>query len=100
MRAAIFDNGDRTGDAAYLRWLSDHPTGFVLKTWRRNDPTYVVLHKSGCHSISRPTAQMGSNPFTGRSYIKICAMDSRMLLAWIREQGGSGFSKRCSLCRA
>jgi hypothetical protein len=99
VKATTFDNSDGLGDAQYLQWLHDYPTGFVLNTRRWIDPTYMVLHKSACRSIGRPTAQMGSSPFTGRSYIKVCSLDAEALLAWMKQHGGTGFTRRCPLCQ-
>jgi hypothetical protein len=96
MATTVFDNHD----APYLQWLHDHPAGFVVNTTRRYNPSYMVLHKTSCYSISRTTDQMDENPFTGRGYVKICSIDQDGLLVWIRQQGGTGFTKRCSICRA
>jgi|SRR5580704_7878111 hypothetical protein len=98
MGSIIFDNSSLAGDAPYLQWLHDHPDGLVLTTRRRFDPTYMVLHRATCRSISKATGQMGENPFTGRGYIKVCSGSPDALLVWIVQQGGMGFTKRCSLC--
>jgi hypothetical protein len=42
MCATVFDSGDDAGDAPYLQWLLDHPTGPVLNSRRRPDPTYMI----------------------------------------------------------
>lgn len=82
MASIVFDGRNGSGEAAYQEWLHDHPTGFVLTTRRRHDPTYLVLHKVTCHSISRPTHQMRENPFTGRSYISRSALRTRTLCSY------------------
>lgn len=48
MTTILFDNDD----AAYLRWLGEHPVGFVVNIRLRHDPTYLVLHPAGCKSIT------------------------------------------------
>lgn len=96
----VFDNSDRGGDGPYLRWLAAHPHGVVLQTRRRFDPAYAVLHRASCRTISTPTAGMHADPFTSRAYIKICADAEASLLRWLNAAGGSGFSKRCSICGA
>lgn len=100
MTATVFENSDRSGDVPYLKWLHDHPAGWVLNSRRRRDPSYMVLHKATCHSINRAARQAGDNPFTGRGYMKVCSEESNPLLEWISQNGGAGFSKRCSLCGA
>jgi 5-methylcytosine-specific restriction enzyme A len=100
MKATVFDDTDGSGDAPYLRWLHDHPAGWVLNSRRRRDPTYMVLHKATCDSINRTARQAGDDPFTSRGYIKVCSEEPDSLLVWIRQSGGAGFGKRCSLCEA
>ncbi|MBX3942241.1 hypothetical protein [Burkholderia cepacia] len=68
MAEQIFDSTDEK----YLAWMKLHRTGFVLNT-TRNESTYAVLHKSGCHHISTYTKQYAVNAFTGENYIKICS---------------------------
>jgi hypothetical protein len=91
---------DRGGgdEEPYRRWLQAHPTGLVLNSRRVIDPTYMVLHRATCHSISQPTRSKAKDPFTGRGYIKVCADRREHLIAWIAGYGGSGFSKVCGLC--
>lgn len=35
-------------DAGYLHWLSTHPDGFVLNTYRNPTPGYLMLHHATC----------------------------------------------------
>lgn len=35
-------------DRAYLKWLSQHPSGFVLNTQKSKIPNYMVLHRAWC----------------------------------------------------
>jgi hypothetical protein len=99
MIATTFENRDGEGDSPYLQWLSNNPAGWVVNTRRTLDPEYMVLHRTSCHAISRQTSQMGGNPFTGRSYIKVCSSEPGDLLLWIIGHGGSDFSQRCSFCQ-
>ena len=39
-------------DSAYFAWISSHPTGYVLNIRRKDDPTYVVLHKASCRTVN------------------------------------------------
>jgi 5-methylcytosine-specific restriction enzyme A len=95
MAANVFSSGD----SPYHAWLNSNPTGKVVNSRRRCDPTYMVLHKATCRSITAPISTMGPEPFTGRGYIKICSTDESELLTWIRQNGGTGFSNRCRICR-
>ncbi len=35
-------------DAGYLNWLTTHPDGFVLNTYRNLTPAYLMLHHATC----------------------------------------------------
>ena len=39
-------------DASYLAWITTNRDGFVLNVRRNRDPTYVILHRARCFSIS------------------------------------------------
>lgn len=47
----------------YLQWLAAHPDGFVMNAARNRTPTYLVLHRTGCHTISGIPAR--SSRWTG-----------------------------------
>ena len=40
-------------DDGYISWLSAHPDGFVLNCGRPPTPSYLMLHRSTCGTISR-----------------------------------------------
>src|SRR4051795_2077737 len=88
------------GDTEYLAWLRDSLSGWVVNSRRRPNPSYLVLHRATCRSITRPTRAMHPEPFTGNMYIKACSMDLDELRHWVRRQGAADFSHRCSRCRA
>lgn len=46
-------------DGAYLRWIKEHPEGYVLNVRRTPDPNYVVLHRASCTLITRKLAREG-----------------------------------------
>ncbi len=39
-------------DEAYLRWIDEHPNGFVINCARTPTSNYLVLHRSSCWAIS------------------------------------------------
>jgi hypothetical protein len=85
-------------DEGYLDWVSAHPEGFVLNVRRVPDPSYVVLHRASCGSISGKQAR---GAFTERKYRKVCA-DSVAALSIAAQREGrtdGSFSKRCGHCR-
>ena len=98
MPARVFDSIDGTSETRYLDWLAAHPDGRVLNIRRQPDPTYAVLHRATCWTISRATQQTDGAPFTGRAYIKACATMEVDLLAWLDARQQGGFSKRCAIC--
>ena len=85
-------------DRAYLKWLSQHPSGFVLNTEKSKNPNYMVLHRAWCQSISQVGNPGRPGRFTERDYIKICAPDEESLRNWARQHGrsdGSFSSEKC-----
>lgn len=85
-------------DAGYLRWVSDHPDGFVLNVERGLRPTYTVLHRSNCHTIA---IDRDDGAYTERSYRKVVADDVAELRAFTRTLGRAdgSFSKACGHCQ-
>lgn len=86
----VFQDEDRR----YLAWLNEHPTGFVLNTYRSPTPSYLRLHRSTCWTIS-------GTPARGRrwtdDYIKVCSDDAAAITKWAREEIG-GEPVPCSHC--
>lgn len=95
MKVTKFDQ-DEDG---YQRWLKANPDGYVITTVRNVAPTFFSLHRASCRKISQYTKNMASNAFTGNQYIKICSHTTNSLREWIKEHGGEGFTKLCSVCR-
>lgn len=94
MAVTVFDNDE----GEYQRWLKNNPEGYVLTTFRDIAPTYMSLHRASCRMISQYMKNMATDAFTGQKYIKICSRSSNALVAWIKEHGGDGFTKLCSIC--
>lgn len=78
MSAIVF----RSAERSYLKWVTDHPQGYVLTTSRSAPARYMSLHRATCQLISE---YKNNKPgaFTERSYIKICSIGSEPLRAWI-----------------
>lgn len=85
----------RDDDGGYLAWLAKHPAGFVLNAARTPRPTYLILHRVGCHTINGRPARGG--PWTG-PYVKTCADDELLLAAWAGHHA-AGAPRRCRICR-
>lgn len=82
-------------DGGYIEWLSRHPTGLVVNCERSPRPTYLVLHRATCGTISgRPARGL---VWTG-PYLKVCAMSAAPLSDWSFLATG-GTSQGCKLCR-
>lgn len=94
MLAKVFEKDEQ----AYRKWLKTHPHGYVLTTVREINISYMSLHRASCRMISRYMKNMANNAFTGRGYIKICSLSTNNLLTWVKEHGGKGFTKVCSIC--
>ena len=61
-------------DAGYLRWLVNHPSGYVLNSNRRPTPSYLKLHRSTCSHLNRPTVRNWTN-----NYRKMCSDNAAYL---------------------
>ena len=97
MTVSLFEDDD-TG---YLRWISEHPDGYVVNTRRRFDPDYLVFHRASCFSINRyPNMHEDPGGFTERAYWKLCSTSLSELEDHLRRTIGEldPFSKVCSLC--
>src|SRR5215213_3150476 len=48
-------------DVGYLAWIDDHQHGFVVNTYRKPDPLYLILHRATCGTIrgKLPAASAG-----------------------------------------
>ena len=83
----------RDDDSGYRQWLAAHPEGFVLNTYTKPKPTYLVLHRTSCHTIS-------GNPARGvrwtADYIKFCG-GRRELEEYARRDLG-GAVQPCGVC--
>jgi hypothetical protein len=84
----------RDDDAGYLAWLGTHPAGYVLNVARSPRPSYVIVHRATCRTISgRPTR---GGPWTG-PYIKVCSDDKLQIAAWTGNEVGAT-PTRCGIC--
>jgi 5-methylcytosine-specific restriction endonuclease McrA len=95
----VFGFQRETDEKNYLHWLQQHPTGYVLNSYRKIDCDYLPLHRATCKTISQYKNRARGNAFTGKRYIKICAESKHELLNWIKQQGGSDFSDYCAKCK-
>jgi hypothetical protein len=87
-------------DVAFTHWVDAHPDGFVLNTRASPAPTYMILHKASCSSISPDRKGIEAGAYTQRAYRKICADDVEELRSWVQRHGRSdgSFSGRCKMC--
>ena len=88
----VFDHDD----AGYVGWLEANPHGFVLNSYRSPQPSYLILHRATCSSISRT-----SEPpvrWTTSDFIKICSNEVTEIEAWCRRETGTG-PQPCGMCR-
>lgn len=85
-------------DAGYMRWISDHPGGFVVNIERGERPDYAVLHRATCTSISRDRED---GAYTERGYMKVVSASLEELRSYARSIGRAdgSFSKQCDHCQ-
>jgi serine/threonine protein kinase len=87
-------------DDTYLRWLEQHPEGYVVNAHRNVTPNYMILHKATCGMI-KSTQGIPPGGFTERNYIKICGGSIEHLREWAKQHGrpDGSFSSACNICR-
>jgi len=77
-------------DKGYVAWLAEHPHGFVLNCERPPRPSYLMLHRATCGTIS-------GTP--GRNwtviYQKVCADTFKEIDAWTRPMGSPSGCGSC-----
>jgi hypothetical protein len=81
-------------DRGYLDWLDHHPDGFVINTGRTPSAAYLMLHRTGCGTITGKPAR--GDTFTGE-YAKVCG-ERDELEEFARHLGGH--AQPCGLCLA
>ena len=93
---AIFDNND----TEYSAWLLAHPKGYVVNMRHGYSPSYMVLHRGRCSTVSPVTSSSEPGAFTERGYLKVCSTDLESLRALAKAFGRSdgSFSAECSKC--
>ena len=99
MAVAFFDDDD---DPGYGGWLAGHLDGFVANMTRTKTPTYFMVHRASCKTIT-PGSSRNNEPgaFTARSYRKAASEDLADLVAWAEQQGFSeGGITACRVCLA
>lgn len=70
-------------DEAYLQWVKNNDSGFVLNVERPVRPgSDVKLHKAECWSIKIDRFR----PYVGINYIKVCSTSRSQLVQWASQQ--------------
>lgn len=83
-------------DAAFFKWLSDHPHGYVLNTNPMPSSKYMVLHTSQCGLWRSKRADQES--FT-KTYSKLVSDDLQSLRKWARAGGYTNGTFGLEACR-
>jgi hypothetical protein len=81
-------------DFGYLRWLAEHPDGFLINAARTTSSAELVLHRASCRTINGVPAR-GSR-WTG-PYIKFCGEQAEVESFALRSLGG-GARAAASVC--
>ncbi len=81
-------------DTGYLAWIAAHPDGYVVNAHRTRTQSYLILHRSRCHTISgRPRGAT----WTAADYSKVCCEDRSALVGWIQRSLGVA-PQACGTC--
>ena len=95
--AATAGSGSRLfkdDDGAYVRWLEEHPRGYVLNCQRSPRATYLVLHRAACGTITGVPARGGR--WTDQ-FIKVCSESAEPIRDWTRARVRAE-PRPCGLC--
>jgi hypothetical protein len=82
-------------ESGYLTWLSRHPNGYVVNAAREPRPSYLVLHRATCGTISGTPAR---GDLWTRDLSKTCSTQRSELEDWARHVVGGSVGP-CGLCR-
>ena len=83
-------------DAGYLDWVENRQDGFVVNTFRKPDPRYLMLHRATCGTIRGKPAR--GDRWTTGDFLKACSETRADLDQWARENVGGKLTP-CGLCR-
>lgn len=89
-------------DDGYGRWLAEHSAGFVANMTRTKTPTYFMVHRASCKTIT-PGSSRNNEPgaFTARKYRKATAPDLGELTLWAEQAGFTEAAiTACRVCMA
>jgi hypothetical protein len=79
-----------------LRWLVEHPVGFVLNAEVPPTSRDPVLHRASCGTINGSPAS--GSTWTAGTYSKVVADNADELVEWARAHAGRQVM-RCGACR-
>lgn len=85
----------RDDDAGYLRWLAEHPAGYVINIQHSYNGSDARLHSAACAEI---TGRKYPGKALTASYVKRCAADLHDLLQWASATVPAEVSP-CGSCR-
>jgi hypothetical protein len=71
-------------DGGYLAWLRDHPNGYVLNCEPNPKPSYLMLHRATCGTITGAPSSGGSWTV---AYQKVCSDSHGELDRWAAQVG-------------
>jgi hypothetical protein len=80
----------------YLKWIKANPRGFIVNSFRKPIPRYLILHSTNCGTITKATRGPGN--WTNTGFIKICSLRKSELVKWAKKETG-GKLQPCQVCR-
>ena len=80
-------------DEGYLRWLKQNASGFVVNSYNKPVPEYLIMHRATCWTISTDAR----TNWTTTGFIKICSSDKTELEMWAAKEVG-GKPHHCGVC--
>ena len=81
-------------DEGYLRWIEVNPEGFVVNSYKKPNPSYLVLHRATCAHIC---SEANTN-WTTTDYLKVCSPSVSALASWAEKEVG-GSLEPCQVCK-
>jgi hypothetical protein len=89
--ATVFDHQDEE----YLLWIEANSHGYVVNAYRNLHPTYLMLHRAVCTTISGTPAR--GSTWSNGEFIKICADSLADIENWVNRET-RGALRPCRRC--
>ena len=85
----------RDDDSGYLRWIQDHPDGYIVNAFRHPTANYLILHRAMWSTITR--LAVNAKTWTSGGFIEVCSEQRSELDTWAKRVPGE--LSPCGVCK-